>query len=391
MRLRLPELRLILLAVAVLALLAIFALAPAAVPLPDQAHAQDSPSAAISLSPSGSVDQGTAITVSMSFDNLASDSDTSTTDYIFRADVVNADACEGGGMGKDRYFYQVDEDTETRAGEISTDCPVGDYTVRVTLSAADNTELDSATAGFTIAEPTPEPTPGPTAEPTPEPGPSGALQLSETSVNYGTPIAVTMTFRNFPDPERQPDRAEFRGDVVGADECEGAGLGHTRYIYPGDADPAVRSGTISALCPPGTYTIAASLVSHEGVRIIDTSASFLINDPTWVPAAEVLVSPGNVPAEAEGAVTLRFRTCSSTPTRRPRTISSAPMWLAPTTARATVSALIAPCPGSTRTPRSPSARSWRTVRPGRRTPSRRASCQRRKSNWPRPAPASPRP
>ena len=307
MRLRLPELRLILLAVAALALLAIFALAPAAVPLPDQAHAQDSPSAAISLSPSGSVDQGTAITVSMSFDNLASDSDTSTTDYIFRADVVNADACEGGGMGKDRYFYQVDEDPETRAGEISTDCPVGDYTVRVTLSAADNTELDSATAGFTIAEPTPEPTPGPTAEPTPEPGPSGALQLSETSVNYGTPIAVTMTFRNFPDPERQPDRAEFRGDVVGADECEGAGLGHTRYIYPGDADPAVRSGTISALCPPGTYTIAASLVSHEGVRIIDTSASFLINDPTWVPAAEVLVSPGNVPAEAEGAVTLRFR------------------------------------------------------------------------------------
>ena len=54
---------------------------------------------AVELSPSGSVDEGTEITLTMSFANLESDSDTSDTDYIFRADVVNADACEGGGMG----------------------------------------------------------------------------------------------------------------------------------------------------------------------------------------------------------------------------------------------------------------------------------------------------
>ena len=100
MRLRLPELCLILLAVAMLALLAVFALAPAAVLLPDQAHAQDSPSVAVSLSPSGSVDQGTAITVSMSFGNLASDSDTSTTDYIFRADVVGHRRVRGRRHGQ---------------------------------------------------------------------------------------------------------------------------------------------------------------------------------------------------------------------------------------------------------------------------------------------------
>ena len=60
------------------------------------AHAQTSPSVAVSLS-DASVKQGTAITATMSFSNLAFDSDTSTTDYTFRADVVDADQCENRG------------------------------------------------------------------------------------------------------------------------------------------------------------------------------------------------------------------------------------------------------------------------------------------------------
>ena len=44
------------------------------------AHAQSSPSAAVSLSPSTSVESGTEITVTMSFSNLEADADTSTTD-----------------------------------------------------------------------------------------------------------------------------------------------------------------------------------------------------------------------------------------------------------------------------------------------------------------------
>ena len=91
----------------------------------------------------------------MSFGNLNQDSDKSTTDYIFRADVLDsadqdADGCEGGGMGKDRYFYLVDEDPETRTATVSASCPPGDYTLRVSLSSADNTELASASAGFFI-------------------------------------------------------------------------------------------------------------------------------------------------------------------------------------------------------------------------------------------------
>ena len=118
------------------------------------AHAQASPSVAIDLS-SASVTEGTAITVTMSFSNLAEDSDRATTDYIFRADVKDsengdADGCEdqagGYGLGVDRKINLVDEDPEVRKGTISAGCPAGDYTVRASISDANGGELASATA-----------------------------------------------------------------------------------------------------------------------------------------------------------------------------------------------------------------------------------------------------
>ena len=120
------------------------------------AHAQTSPSVAIDLSPSGPVEEGTAITLIMSFFNLGYDDDRSTTDYIFRADVVDADGCEdqagGYGLGVERYMYQVDQDPETRRGTISAGCPAGNYTVLATISDPDGGELASATAGFSVTE-----------------------------------------------------------------------------------------------------------------------------------------------------------------------------------------------------------------------------------------------
>ena len=133
------------------------------VPLPYAAHAQASPSVAIDLS-STSVTEGTAITVTMSFSNLAEDSDRATTDYNFRADVKDsengdADGCEeqagGYGLGVDRKINLVDEDPETRAGTVSADCPAGDYTVRASISDSDGGELASATAGFSVTAPEP--------------------------------------------------------------------------------------------------------------------------------------------------------------------------------------------------------------------------------------------
>ena len=116
------------------------------------AFAQSSPSVAVSLS-DASVEQGTAITVTMTFRGLEYDFDTSTTDYIFRANVIGADECEGGGLGKTRYMYKVDEDLETRGASISADCPAGDYTLRVSISSPDNVELATATAAFSVTEP----------------------------------------------------------------------------------------------------------------------------------------------------------------------------------------------------------------------------------------------
>ena len=112
---------------------------------------------AIALSPSGPVEPGTEIGVTMRFSGLESDSDTATKDYVFRADVVDgengeADACEdranGYGLGVERYMYQVDEDPEVRTGTIPGGCPAGDYTLRASVSSPGNVELASASTSF---------------------------------------------------------------------------------------------------------------------------------------------------------------------------------------------------------------------------------------------------
>ena len=97
---------------------------------------------AIELSPSGPVEEGTEVTVTMSFGGLERDSDPSDVDYNFRADVKdsangNADGCEdqkgGYGLGVERYMKQVDEDPEVRTGTVSASCAPGDYTVKVSI------------------------------------------------------------------------------------------------------------------------------------------------------------------------------------------------------------------------------------------------------------------
>ena len=255
-------------------------------------QAQASPSAAVSLSPSGAVAQGTAIAVTMSFSNLEADADTSTTDYIFRADVLNsenedADACEGGGMGRDRYFFKVDEDPETRGGEISADCPAGDYTVRVTLSSADNTELDSATANFTIAEPA--------QEPAPEPAESVAIELSADSVEEDETITATMTFGDLAfDSDTSDVDYIFRADVLDsegedADACEGGGMGRDRYFYKVDENPETRTGSTAAGCPAGVYTLRALTVLSlaHGDPAVDVALSPAFDGATLEYDAEV--------------------------------------------------------------------------------------------------------
>ena len=96
--------------------------------------------------------------ISMGFSGLEFDSDRSTIDYIFRADVkdsenADADECEvqagGYGLGVDRYMYQVDEDPETRSGTISADCP------RATTPSAPASPLPATRSSPRQAPPSP--------------------------------------------------------------------------------------------------------------------------------------------------------------------------------------------------------------------------------------------
>ena len=142
------------------AVLAVVVLLPAL--FSDAAQAQETPTVSLALSPSGTVDLGTEIAVTMSFGGLEEDSDPSDVDYIFRADVLDsdgaaADGCEdragGFGLGVDRYMRLVDQDPEVRNGTVSADCPAGDYTLVAAIADGENNRLASASAAFTIAAP----------------------------------------------------------------------------------------------------------------------------------------------------------------------------------------------------------------------------------------------
>ena len=261
------------------------------------AHAQSSPSVAVSLS-DASVEQGTAITATMSFRGLTFDSDASTTDYTFRADVTGANDCEGGGLGKTRYFYRVDDDPEVRTGTVSASCPAGDYTIRATISTPQSVALAAATASFTVAAPAQAPTASPTA--------SIALSPSD-AVEQGTAITATMSFNGLAsDSDASTTDYVFRADVVDADDCEGGGIGFDRYMYRVDQDPEVRTGTVSANCPAGAYTLRVSISSSDNTELASASAGFfilgapvVIEPPTLTalsvshgdPAAAVTLSP----------------------------------------------------------------------------------------------------
>ena len=68
-----------------------------------------------------------------------------------------------------------------------------------------------------------------------------------------------------------------------ADQCEtqngGYGLGVQRYMYQVDEDPEARTGTISADCPAGDYTLRASVSSPDNVALASASTSFTVSNP----------------------------------------------------------------------------------------------------------------
>ena len=170
-------------------------------------------------------------------------------------------------------MYQVDEDPEVRTGTISADCPPGDYALRASISLPNNVELASASSRFSVAEPAAE---DGTSH---EDQPLIAIALS-ASVEQGTEIIATILFGNLEfDSDTSDTDYIFRADVVGADGCEGDGIGFDRYMYKVDEDPEARTGTISADCPPGGYTLEVSISSPGNEELASASAGFSVEAP----------------------------------------------------------------------------------------------------------------
>ena len=127
--------------------------------MPVQANDQsaDAPSIAISLTPSDTVRQGTEIAVNLTMGGLERNLDWSTLRfnrpvvYKYRADIVDHDSCESPGWAGS--INLVDEETERRWATVSPDCPVGNYTINATLSDSLDNELATASATFSIVEP----------------------------------------------------------------------------------------------------------------------------------------------------------------------------------------------------------------------------------------------
>ena len=123
-------------------------------PQDQQGDGAPEPAATVQLTVPASVPQNTEAAVTMTFAGLTFGQDAN---LVFRADVLDAngavDVCEGGGIGFDRYMFKVDEDPETRGGAISAACPPGDYTLEVSITSADNVQLASDSANFSVTDP----------------------------------------------------------------------------------------------------------------------------------------------------------------------------------------------------------------------------------------------
>ena len=272
----------------IFAMVAVVAVAYAHGGLPDPASAQDSPAVGIGLSPSGSVDEGDAITVTMSFGNLESDDDRATTDYIFRADVVGADQCEdqagGYGLGVDRKINLVDEDPEVRRGGISADCPAGDYTLRASISDANGAELASATAAFSVAAP--------------EPPPSTDASLSSLTLS-----GVTLEF----DPATTTYAAEVGNDVAESTVTPAVNHAGATYVVRLDGT-ADGNGVIPLAVGENVITVEVTAEDGETTRTYTVTVA-RAEPPTSDPTVAIALSPSDTMIEGEGdeiAVTMSF-------------------------------------------------------------------------------------
>lgn len=91
--------------------------------------------------------------------NVELDSDSTTLDLVIRGDVFDsqgndADRCEKTGMNIDHVFYVIKESDLSMSmwagGSSYDDCPVGEYTARITVKDGSLNTLLSLSDSFTV-------------------------------------------------------------------------------------------------------------------------------------------------------------------------------------------------------------------------------------------------
>ena len=107
-----------------------------------------SPSVSVDISPNPIV-QGTSATATMTFSGLPLNSNLGYRGYVSSANYL---ACEGAGLGEVISFSTGNNGTLTRRGTISDTCPVGQYTLEVTLLTAGNATLAETTVSFAVVK-----------------------------------------------------------------------------------------------------------------------------------------------------------------------------------------------------------------------------------------------
>ena len=95
------------------------------------------------------VRQGTKIVLIVAFSNLKPDSDASTTDYVYRIQVLQgssvASQCQATGLNTVRQV-NTNGGSSIQTAVISATCPLGIYVIKVELGAGDDTNLGSPIA-----------------------------------------------------------------------------------------------------------------------------------------------------------------------------------------------------------------------------------------------------
>ena len=105
-------------------------------------------SVSVDISPN-SIVQGTSARVTMTFSGLPLNSNLGYRGYV---SSQNFAACEGAGLGEIISFSTGNSGTLTRRGTISDTCPVGQYTLEVTLLTSGNATLAQTTVSFAVVK-----------------------------------------------------------------------------------------------------------------------------------------------------------------------------------------------------------------------------------------------